>query len=124
MGKTYANALVLKKDGDTALLRTQQEGSEQEVTCRRSEESPQEFLKMFPFQGVVQIFQGQDENSPEEEDDDVISSWIAVEVLSNDGGSALLKLPGGKQIRFNRVNDSQSDFVKAWPPGDTVKFQM
>jgi hypothetical protein len=123
MSRTYINALVVTNDGDTAVLKTQN-GPTQEVTFRRDEESVPDFLQMFPVQDVVQLFHPEDESSSEEEED-CISNWITVKVLTNDGEEALLEFPGGDQVGFHRADDElQSDFIEAWPTGDTVEFKI
>ena len=120
MSRTLVNALVLKNDGDRAILKPQ-DGSGHEITFRRGQESLREFLQMFPLQGMVLIFHPEDEPSPEEE---VVKNWITVKVISNDGDEALLRLPCGAEIRCYRGDESQSDFMKAWSPGDMVEFKI
>lgn len=122
MSRTYVNALVLKSDGDTAILKPE-EGPKQEVTFRRDEESPQEFLQMFPSQGIVQLFHPDGQLSTEEEKNP-IANWISVKVLSNDGEEALLRFPNGEKVKFYRGCESQSDFLKSWPKGEMAEFKI
>jgi hypothetical protein len=122
MTRTYVNALVLKNDGDTAILKPEEE-PKQEVTFRRDKESPQDFLQMFPSQGIVQLFHPVGRLSPEEEKNP-IANWISVKVLSNDGEGALLRFPGGEKIKFHRGCESQSDFLKSWPTGEMAEFKI
>jgi len=122
MSRNYVNALVLKNDGDAATLK-RQEGPDQDVTFRRGEESREEFLQMFPSQGTVQLFHPEGRLSAEEEKNPTIN-WITVKVLSNNAEEAFLRFPGDVDVRFHRADQSQSDFLKAWPPGDLVEFQI
>ena len=79
MNRTYVNALVLRNDGDTAILKPK-EGPEQEVTFRHNKESRQEFHQIFPSQGMVHLFHSEGRLSPEEKKNS-IANWINVEAL-------------------------------------------
>jgi hypothetical protein len=122
MSRTFVNALVIRNDGNTAVLKPQ-EGPDQDVTFSRGEESPREFLHRFPSQGMVQLFHPEGRLAPEEEKNP-IANWTSVKVLSNNGEEALLRFPDGEKVKFYRGYESQSDFLKSWPTGEMAEFKI